>query len=375
MPKAEVSGDELFAKIYNDLRQYPRIFDVAQELGLSEKTVRNRASILRNLYKQGKTVPAIISRLNVHLAEKEQGAEFRTIETHPDSPDEPIEELLDRAIQHNERYASYKEQKSCIDINLKTEGSFGVVGIPDHHLNSVGTLLRRAFDDAHAIAQHPALYCVGIGDWLDNFIVGKLERERRKDIMSHSDAWRLLEHYLAILAPKMIAGISGNHMDWSTGMGGVDLMKKYFQELGLGPIYDPDQVRVRLKSPSGASFTHVARHKYRGNSRFNSVHAITVWILENWQGEDVVWGGHIHQAGHTQIEKRWMGESRVIHGVQLGSYKVIDDYAVRECFRPNQPFLTPMTVHIPKTGETLFFADMYRGIQVLDLLRRAEGFI
>ena len=716
MPKTDTAV-ETFARIYNDLRRFPRISDVAKELGLSEKTVRNRASVLRGRHKAGEPVPAVISRLNLHAASTEEGFEFRTIETHPDSADEPIEDLLDRAIRHNERYATHKEQKSCIDIQLKIEGSFGVVGIPDHHLNSVGTLLRRAFDDAHAIAQHPALFCVGIGDWLDNFIVGKLERERRKDIMSHSDAWRLLEHYLGILGPKMIAGISGNHCldeqtqlltrrgwvhytdireedqaltlnaksgeaewqtiqrkivlagpsalnrldaqsvdlfctdqhrvlhrkrirvgrennkwtdlsfstmetlgggrialplsantsvsrctlsdaqlrlaawvltdgcirymsnpartpcvsiyqraekahlveqalteadypvfkrsrrtrdtteidgrklvrpcddsvefylsaeesrrfiseildrkdvlpdwgwnldnrqfavfldaliegdgtrqfyerndgtvcngpdifygrqafcdglqalcvahgyaatmseyrsgdfrvsitkrsymeiepakrvvkepyqgevwcvtvpngnfmcrrsgkahftgncDWSTGLGGVDIMKRYFVDMGLGPIYDPDQVRVRLKSPSGSSFTHIARHKYRGNSRFNSVHAITVWILENWQGEDVVWGGHIHQAGHTQIEKRWMGESRVVHGVQLGAYKVLDDYAVRECFRPNQPFLTPMTIHIPKSGETLFFADMYRGIQVLDLLRRAEGFM
>lgn len=717
MSKTELNADEQFTRIYNDLKRFPRISDVARELGLSEKTVRNRASILRSLLKSGKNAPSVISRLNVHAAGKEEGFEFRSIETHPASPDEPIEELLDRAIQYNERYASFKEQKSCIDIHIKTDGPFGVVGVPDHHLNSVGTLLRRAFDDAQAIADHPALYCVGIGDWLDNFIVGKLERERRKDVMSHGDAWRLLEHYLGILGPKLIAGISGNHCldektqlltrrgwvnytdiletdealtlnsvtgeaewqtiqrkivlpgpselnrldaqsvdllctnehrilhskrisngrgskrwtdlmfttmenlgggrialplsghtsvsscslsdeqlrlaawvltdgtissfnnpgqtprvsiyqrlekahlveealiaagylefrrnersrniteikgrslvkpcddsvefylpanearrfmveildqkqsmpdwawnlddrqfsvfldtliegdgtrqfyerqdgtvcngpdtfygrqafcdglqalcvahgyaatvseyrmgdfrvsisrrsfmeiepaqrvvkepyqgevwcitvpngnfmcrrsgrahftgncDWSTGLGGVDIMKKHFNDLGLGPIYDPDQVRVRLKSPSGSSFTHIARHKYRGNSRFNSVHAITVWILENWQGEDVVWGGHIHQAGHTQIEKRWMGEARVVHGVQLGAYKVHDDYAVRECFRPNQPFLTPMTLHIPKTGETLFFADMYRGIQVLDLLRRADGFM
>jgi hypothetical protein len=374
MTVTKVSAEETFAKIYNDLRNYPRIWDVAQKLGLSEKTVRNRSSILRAMHKDGKDVPVLVSRLGALGAVKEQGSEFRTLETHPTSPDEPVEELLERAIRHNERYATFKNQKSCIDVKIKVEGPYGVVGIPDHHLNSVGTLLKRAFDDAHTIADHPALYCVGIGDWLDNFIVGKLERERRKDVMSHGDAWRLLEHYLAILAPKMVAGISGNHMDWSTGLGGVDIMKKHFEDFGLGPIYDPDQVRVRLTSPDGNSFTHIARHKYRGNSRFNSVHAITVWILENWQGEDVVWGGHIHVAGHTQIEKRWMGESRVVHGVQLGTYKIQDDYAARECFRPNQPFLTPMTIHIPETGETLFFADMYRGIEVLDLLRKKAGF-
>lgn len=373
MSKTEAITDDVFAKTYNDIAGYPRISDVATKLGLSNKTVRNRAALLRKAKRDGEKVPDLVSRIGVSNADLEIGHTYRTIETHPTPADEPIEELLARAISHNERYSAYKQDKSCIDINIKVEGPFGVVGIPDHHLNSVGTLLRRAFEDAQAVANHPALFCIGIGDWLDNFIIGKLERERRKDIMSHSDTWRLLEHYLEILGPKLVAAISGNHIDWSTSLGGVDVMKKHFNDQGLGPIYDPDQVRVRLKSPSGASFTHIARHKYRGNSRFNSVHAITVWILENWQGEDVVWGGHIHQAGHTQLEKRWMGDSRVVHGVQLGSYKVHDDYAVREAFRPNQPFLTPMTVHIPETGETLFFADMYRGIEVLNMLRAKQG--
>jgi len=363
-----------FAKVYNDTVRYPTISDVAAALGISAKTVINKAAIARHRHALGDSIPALTYRSGKSGRAAAAGTEFRSIVTELESPDEPIEELLDRVFKYNERFAEHHSKKACIDINVGFEGPYGVVGIPDHHLNNIGTLIRRAFDDAYVINQHPALFAVGIGDWLDNFIVGFLERERRKDIMSHPDSWRLLELYITLLAPKLIAAISGNHMDWTTSAGGVDVTKKIFEEHGLGAIYDPDQVRVRLNSPSGVSFTHLARHKYRGNSRFNSVHAITVWILENWQGEDVVWGGHIHVAGHTSIEKSWMGESRVVHGVQLGSYKVIDRYAIREAFRKNQPFLTPMTLHIPETGETLFFEDMYRGIQVLDSLRKDMGY-
>lgn len=363
-----------FAKVYNDVERYPQLSDVALELGCAYQTVRNQATMLRRLHQLGEEVPALISRKAKAATIAPIGAEFRDIETQPEGYEEPVEALLDRIIDHNERFQEHHRQKSCIDIRVKVPGPFGVVGLPDHHLNNVGTLVRRAFDDAMVIHQHPALFCVGIGDWLDNFIVGFLERERRKDVMSNSDAWRLAEHYISILAPKLIAAISGNHMDWTTSAGGVDVLKKMLADYGLGPIYDPDQVRVRLLPPQGESFTHLARHKYRGNSRFNSVHAITVHILENWQGEDVVWGGHIHVAGHVQLEKRWMGQARVVHGIQLGAYKTIDGYAIREHFRPNQPFLTPMTIHIPETGETIFHSDMYRGIEHLDLLRREAGF-
>lgn len=363
-----------FSVVYNDPERYPTLTDVAEALTIGERTVRTHAQIIRRLYERKETTVSLISRRAKAAEVRPIGSEFRSIETVPEPYEEPINELLDRAIVHNERFAAHYDQKSCIDIAIKEPGPYGVVGLPDHHLNNVGTMIRRAFDDAMVIAQHPHLFCVGIGDWLDNFIVGFLERERRKDVMSHSDSWRLAEHYVSILAPKLIAAISGNHMDWTTSAGGVDVMKRMLNDHGLGPIYDTDQVRVRLTSPNGQSFTHIARHKYRGNSRFNSVHAITVWILENWQGEDVVWGGHIHVAGHTSIEKRWMGEARVVHGVQLGAYKIIDGYADREAFRKNQPFLVPMTIHVPETGETLFFEDMYRGIEVLAMLRAKAGF-
>ncbi len=84
--------------------------------------------------------------------------------------------------------------------------------------------------------------------------------------MSHGDAWRLLEHYVAILAPKLIAAISGNHMDWSTEAGGVDIMKRLFAGYGLGAVYDTDEVRVRLTSPGGASFNHLARTSIRATA-------------------------------------------------------------------------------------------------------------
>jgi hypothetical protein len=360
---------ERFAEVYNDTARFPDLAAVAAELGVGYQTVRNYATMYRRRRGEGEAVPELTSRKTP--APVADGTS-RTIETQLPAYEEPIEDLIKRATEHNARYAQHHEAKAIIDVSVKFPGPYGVVGLPDHHLNNIGTNLAAAFDDAHLIADHPHLFAVGIGDWIDNFIVGRLERERRKDVMSHSDAWRLLEHYVAILAPKLIAAISGNHMDWSTEAGGVDLMKRLFAGYGLGAVYDTDEVRVRLTSPGGATFTHLARHKYKGNSRFNSMHAIMVHILERWQGEDVIWGGHIHQAGHASLEKQWLGRSRVVHGIQLGAYKQIDGYARREHFRPNVPFLTPVTIHDPASGRTIFFDDVREGVRYLDMLR-GEG--
>jgi hypothetical protein len=363
---------DTFAAAYNNTGRFPSMSAVATHLGIAVKTAKNTASLIRRLALDGHPVPELISRAG-KAAEAVAIGEDRTIETVPPASHEPVEELIRRAIVHNERVAASHEGRRVIDVSIKVKGPFGVVGLPDHHLNNVGTLLRRAFHDADTIASHPALFCAGIGDWLDNFIVGRLEKERRKDIMSHTDSWRMLEHYLHVIAPKLIGGISGNHMDWTASMGGVDVMRRLFEEHGLGPLYDTDELRVRLISPNGVAFTHFLRHKYPGHSKYNVMHGILVWMLERWQGEDVFWGGHIHTAGHCSIEKAWMGERRVIHGVQLAAYKDIDQYQTAEGFRRNVPFLVPMVVHDPDTGETAFFDDMHKGIKYLDLLRAERG--
>lgn len=371
----QISPDEAFAQVYNDTKKYPTLSDVASALGCAYKTVKNKASLLRARANKGdEDVPTLISRQAAQNEPAQAGVENREITSIPPSPDEPIADLLSRIIQHNERYDAYHTHKQVVDVQIKIDGPFGVVGLPDHHLDNVGTMLKRALDDAELINKHPHLLAVGIGDWIDNFIIGFLEKVRRKNVMSHSDSWRILEYYLDLLYPKLIAAISGNHMDWSTSGGGVDIMKRMFEERGLGAIYDTDEVRVRLTTPSGAQFTHLARHKYRGNSQYNAVHAITKWILENWQGEDVIWGGHIHTAGHCSLQKQFMGETRTVHGVQLGAYKKHDDYARREAFRQNTPFLTPMTVHVPETGKTLFFDDIHDGVKHLEWLRKDLGY-
>lgn len=359
--------DKKFAEEYNNISGNPNLADVAIKLGLSVKTVQNTAALLRRKRMSDPETPELISR----AALSSSVTTSRTVEV-PVLPEkhEDISELIERAIKHNERVVAHHDAKKVLDVKVNVDGPIGVVGIPDPHLNNPGTLLKKAFADAEVIRNTEGLFCVGIGDWLDNFIIGRLERERRGDIMSHSDAVRLQEHYVTQIAEKLIAAVGGNHNDWPTSLGGEDNLAKLFNELGIGSIYDADQVRVRLNTPNGRSFMHLVRHRYPGTSRVNPVHGIMTWMTERWQGEDVFWGGHTHNAGVFISEKQWEGSRRVIHGVQLATYKEIDGYATKEGFKENVPFITPMIVHDPENGKTHFMDDIETGKDFLKYLRR-----
>lgn len=91
-------------------------------------------------------------------------------------------------------------------------------------------------------------------------------------------------------------------------------------------------------------------------------------MLDRWQGEDVFWGGHIHSAAHTEIEREYMGDTRVVHGVQLSTYKVLDGYAIKRGFRKNSPFICPMVIHNPANGKTTFHSDIEEGTEYLKFL-------
>lgn len=75
--------DQRFASTYNDIERFPRLQDVALELGCSVKTVKNRAAENRSLAKQGRDVPKLISRKgtgkNVEAVEEPQYHEREVI--------------------------------------------------------------------------------------------------------------------------------------------------------------------------------------------------------------------------------------------------------------------------------------------------------
>lgn len=357
-----------FAAAFNDTSSYPTLRDVADHFGISRRQAKHRVEVLRVKGKMGLEAPALVDR---------KGKQAQDTKDHPnleiqDLPgtDEAIEDLVARAMLHNERNIAGAEARRLVEIKVKIDGPYGVAGIPDPHLNNPGTMLRKAFDDAYKIRDTEGLFCVGIGDWLDNFIIGRLERERRHDIMTHTDAVRIQEHYVLSIMEKMIAAIGGNHNDWPTMLGGEDALGKMFNDKGLGSIYHPDQVRVRLTSPNGRQFIHLARHIFPGHSKYHPTHGILVWLLERWMGENVAWGGHIHTSGYISLERRHTdGDSMIAHGIQLAAYKKEDGYAMKKGFRENINFVTPVIIHDPAKGKTFFFPEIDDGIDFLKFLR------
>jgi hypothetical protein len=71
---SSTTSDEAFAKVYNDLKTYPFLADVAFEFDISYQTVRNKAAILRGRKRRGEDVPVLISRVGVRSPTEKKDA-------------------------------------------------------------------------------------------------------------------------------------------------------------------------------------------------------------------------------------------------------------------------------------------------------------
>lgn len=350
-----------FVEAYNDISRYPTVADVAQALGLSVSRVKSKASEIRAMNRAGTVGVKTIDWRSVN-----SGA---TVEIEPDvNAEEDIDQLIERVCVYNEGIALRNDARNVVEVKVNESGWWGVAVPGDPHLNNPGTMLRLAFDQARKVAETPGLYAYGIGDYLDNFIIGKLERARRGDVMSHDQAWRIQERYFEILVNKFLGGVFGNHDRWTQQTGGVHVLKMQLKSLGIGEIFADEEIRIRVITPCG-DFIHLIRHGFPGHSKYHPTHGILTWALERWQGEDAFFGGHIHAAGHMTLAHRWQGEKRKIDLVQVPSYKKIDSYKTEKGFRDNDPFQTPILLINSATRETIFVDSFDRGVELLNLLR------
>ena len=334
---------ELIA-IWNDVTKYPTIADVSKAFRAAKRGVYRMASTIRGL-----SPTALVDRDKIyHDENKKIAAEIPSL---PDG-ERPIEEVIKQALQENQRQQQFHAARNIIDVRINHDGPIAVALLPDPHLDDSGTDLASAIKHAEIIRDTPGMYAVCVGDFLNNFhALRSMHYLNDESVLKVSETFRLQEWWLEQMAAKFVGIASGNHDAWPSRC--LDPLGMALNKLQISGIYGTDQVRVRLNLPSGSSFIYLIRHIFPGHSKYNAAHGVLAWLLEQWQGETAVIGGHKHVASHVSISRDWEGESRVVHGVQLSSYKKIDQYAVTRGFRKCDPFTTPALVHTPD-GKTRF---------------------
>lgn len=332
---------------------------IADVTGWSQSQVESKVRRL-NMRTKGGVAPAVLTRIVSETPEA-------TVYAPEETDDEPIGDILARAIRQTARDVGKARAQRFGFAKLVTTKPVGIAFLSDQHLTMKGaTDVGKAFEDASAIQQEPGLFCVLGGDGVDNHI------KHRSAIVAKSSSpaeeWRLYEHYLGVLGHKVLAVISGNHDDWTRDEAGVDMVKRLAARHRL--YYCPDEVvlTIRLQaSPGdegGQDYTAKVRHQYKFNSQLNVGHTVKRMYDMGGDPFDIGVVCHNHEPHMETFERH--GLTR--YAFRPGSYQIQTGYGRRFGYNPTTP-TCPMAVLFPDERRIVPFRDLREGIEHLRAVR------
>jgi len=237
-----------------------------------------------------------------------------TAETNFD-PERAIEEQQRRYREKHRRAQKKKRQTIRFDT-----GPICLMMVGDQHIGNAGTDTKRIFDEQEVILSTPGAFVWQMGDVVDNMIVGRLKKQNMKPSAPVWEQWQLAQEYMDRWEQRLVAFVGGNHGAWSMQQTQIDYRRDICPD---GVLYDGDDVRATV-SVGSATYDIWARHKWRGSSIYNPTHGMERAMRFNDPEPDIFVGAHTHEGS---MFREIIHEGRRKAAVQIGSYKVHDDYA------------------------------------------------
>lgn len=291
---------------------------------------------------------------------KNQGFEIEL----PPSPDISAEELIARRIDDFNRVKEYEEGRKLINVDVKMSGPIGILHFGDPHVDDDGCDWPMLKHHVELVDRTPGLFAANVGDTRNNW-VGRLARLFGSQGTSAKHALILAKWFVAALKGQWLYMIGGNHDAWS---GDDDPME--WIACQASALYEPSEARLGLRFPNKRQVIINARHDFAGSSQWNPTHG-PMKAAQLGLRDDVLICGHKHQSGYSPLKDPDTG--KILHCIQVASYKRYDRYAREKGFRDQSLSPCVLTVIDPDATNPAnliqVFWDADRGAEYLTWLR------
>lgn len=135
-------------------------------------------------------------------------------------------------------------------------------------------------------------------------------------------------------------------------------------------LYESSEARLGMRFPNGRQVIINARHDFAGSSQWNPTHG-PMKAAQLGLRDDVLICGHKHQSGYSPLKDPDTG--KILHCIQVASYKRYDRYAREKGFRDQSLSPCVLTVIDPDAINPAnliqVFWDADRGAEYLTWLR------
>jgi hypothetical protein len=294
-----------------------------------------------------------------------KAAEKGYLEYYKGLPNPSKNPLIEQTIaQHKDNFERLKKHEEHVfRFDLDDDLPFGLIALGDPHLDNQGTDLVAWERWNEPLRTNPRLRGVCLGDLLDNW-VGRLESLWAHNPMTKDQAVQILEHYLQEYGGCWDWCVGGNHDKWPDAARAIAMLLEQ-----VGCEYKADEMKIEYHTPSGHVVAVTARHNWPGKSMYNPAHGTNRAAMMRGYVEDLLLGGDLHVSGANQVKSPANGV--FTHGVQLASFKIVDDYAKTMGFADKH--ISPAAVividpQLPRTAHNRVrvFWDLEDGLAVLN---------
>lgn len=351
--------------------------ELAKVMGLNPKTMSSRiasldlAETLKRIFEENKRAKKEkIKSLFSQQVDSVQDPVQDSVQDEPTPPQivgatSDVKPDVGRIIRSTEAFFDMKMSRAREKMHQSIRFPHGPVAIfflGDQHIGNSGTDVRRMLDEQDLILQTPASYVWQMGDVVDNFVVGRLIAENWKESAPVFDQWELAKHYLDRWGNKLVAVNGGNHDFWHHKVSGID----YTREITpAGVLYDADTIRATIHV-GPHQFKVWTRHKWQGKSMYNATHGQERGAREDDSRQDIYVGAHTHTGA---VCREFIREASRKLALQIGTYKMVDDYAIEKGF-PRHDSSTAVGVVLHDDGSFFAAADLR---VVLNYMRALYG--
>jgi hypothetical protein len=197
-----------------------------------------------------------------------------------------------------------------------------VTFLSDIHFGSIDVDYQKLSDHLHTIATTPNMFCVMVGDMIDNFNPAKHPDGMLSDAVSpqkQMQAWAEMLTFLDTHS-KLGAIVWGNHEAFSR-VAGLDPFSSFFKDVSC-PIMADKGGGVLNTVVGGINYRMALHHVWWGTSKLNMTNAPKRLMQFGHPNIDIAVTGHSHHASGEMFVQG--GEEKV--AIVAGTYKVGDSF-------------------------------------------------
>jgi hypothetical protein len=240
----------------------------------------------------------------------------------------------------------------------------GIVFTGDWHIGARGVYYNALDRFLAQVQQTPGLYAVGMGDYVEG--VSPFDKAKGSlfvDAYSEPEAQiRSVQLRASVLKGRWLAWLKGNHDDMMARHVGYSPADSVGRGLGC-PAFGEGGGTI-IANVYDQVYTIAVRHHFGGKSANVPRRMLDEW--PEWDRPHVAVMAHLH---FNEIQRVSRNGGRA-WGLRCGTFKLHDEYAARNGFRPEMG--CPMVILLPHEERVLAFAgdDLDIGLAELARLRQ-----